>query len=251
MGFRELDQRVMKKILATTPAGITSQIETLCHEIAPDQRPTFVEHRPPPNALPRECFFKVARQVEREGGRLLFGWAIWEWPGVFIEAEHHSIWDSGDALIDITPHECPTNGVLFLPDPSAQYDFEHHTRRDNFRRALTDAPAVQDWLDASERFQRRLEASSVGREYRLSPSDQREIAALASEVEESKAEVYFHLANNLSVNSPCFCRSGKKFKNAAPPILDSRCQGRYFRSGFAARSTCFCASAGVQPLEAP
>lgn len=141
MIFRQLDKGVMEKVLSTTPGAISTAIETLCQDIAPGQTPTFIEHRPAPAARPRECFSNVADEVSRCGGELVFGWAIWEWPDIFIEAEHHSVWRSGEQLIDITPHECPTNGVLFLPDPSARYDFEGQTRRNNVRRPLTDRKA--------------------------------------------------------------------------------------------------------------
>jgi hypothetical protein len=33
--------------------------------------------------------------VERDGGSVLNGWLIREWPKVIIEAEHHAVWSDG------------------------------------------------------------------------------------------------------------------------------------------------------------
>jgi hypothetical protein len=47
------------------------------------------------------------------------GWAIWTVPGIYLEAEHHGVWQNkrGD-LIDVSPQMNAGRRLLFLPDPN-------------------------------------------------------------------------------------------------------------------------------------
>ena len=50
------------------------------------------------------------------------GWAVWEWPRVFIEAEFHAVWKHPDGLLlDIAPRQFSIPRVLPLPDPKRIY----------------------------------------------------------------------------------------------------------------------------------
>ena len=218
--FRELDGAVLENILSGTPSKITPEILDLCDRIVAGGTPEFVAHVPARGAIVRECFPNVTAHVRAEGGSLVYGWAIWEWPGVFIEAEHHAVWKSPNGLIDITPHEYTTNGVLFLADPTATYDFDGFSRRNNIKRATTDFPAVAEYLDISDLMFRTLEDASVGKEYRLSHGDLFRLQAMEDRKTQLKANIYFHLAEGKRPNDVCFCQSGIKFK---------KCCSRYFR----------------------
>ena len=39
-----------------------------------------------PDAKPGECFHNVRRCIEKSDGAEVFGWEIWSWPGVYVEA---------------------------------------------------------------------------------------------------------------------------------------------------------------------
>lgn len=218
--FRQVSQDALALILSGPPRTISSEILTLCDEIAPAETPRFIKLAPSETARVRECFFNVLDQVEKAGGDLVYGWAIWEWPGVFIEAEHHAAWLHEGQLVDVTPHEYPADRVLFLPDPSAVYDFEKSTRRNNWKRSVSSIAATERWIAATDRMHFKLESCSVGREYRLSASDQRELMLIGEDVARHKAEILLHLANVKRPNAACFCKSGKKFK---------KCCARLFR----------------------
>jgi len=219
--FREIDTTIFDTVLSGTPSAITRPILNLCADIPGGGAPEFIQHQPGPGAVVRECFNNVVDRVRLLGGDFVYGWAIWEWPGVFVEAEHHAVWRSPDGvLIDITPHEYPTHGVLFLPDPSATYDFQGFKRRDNVRRALIDIPAVTEFLQISAHTFQILEEASVGKEYRFSPRDLQQLQAMEDHRAQLKGSIYFHLARSKGPNDICFCRTGKKFK---------KCCSRYFR----------------------
>ena len=128
------------------------KILELCHKVAPGAQPVFIAINPDPRCDPGDCFANVRRKVLQEGGRIQYGWALWEWPGVFIEAEHHSVYEpsAGSAWHDLTP--CPRGSSrLFLPDDSATYDFESEgVRRDNVRLALSDGPLIDAFFKAGK-----------------------------------------------------------------------------------------------------
>lgn len=214
--FREINIEIFDTVLSGTPGYLSPEILLLSNEIAPDALPEIVAHHPAPGAVVRECFPNVIERVRTHGGELVYGWAIWEWPEVFIEAEHHGVWRSPEGmLIDITPHEYPTDGVLFLPDPSATYDFDNFTRRDNVRRAVTTLPAVAEFLDLSALSSRKLESVSVGKEYRMSERDLLQLQAIEDRKTALKKQIYFHLARSRNPTTDASAARGASSRSAA------------------------------------
>jgi hypothetical protein len=105
-----------------------------------------------------DCFNNVDAVTRQHGGAAVIGWHIIEWPGVFIEAEHHAVWhQSSGQLLDPTP-QVPTSGrIAFLADPSlGEWDFPN-----NRNQASTPDPAVKQFLEATADFRREYERSGV------------------------------------------------------------------------------------------
>jgi hypothetical protein len=114
----------------------------------------FLDITPDSGCKPADCFENVRRKLEKEGGRIQYGWALWEWPQVFIEAEHHAVFDPGGECSwrDVTPCQQRNRRRLFLPDDSATYDFSNEGfRRENIRFALCDDPLIQTLFKAARR----------------------------------------------------------------------------------------------------
>jgi hypothetical protein len=136
------------------PASISEKVLELCERINPNARPDFIAISPEAGCRPAECFFNVQRKVQKEGGRIQYGWALWEWPAVFIEAEHHAIYEPpvGSPWRDITPCLDNSKKRLFLPDDSATYDFENEgIRQDNHRLAISDDPLIEEFFKAAKK----------------------------------------------------------------------------------------------------
>ena len=105
-----------------------------CTSISTDQAPYLIDCIPLPNEPLMECVSIVPKQVAAYGGFQLTGWAIWEVPGLFIEAEFHAVWQQPSGVIlDVTPHAIPCRNILFLPDPKLQYEGR---QIDNIRKPL-------------------------------------------------------------------------------------------------------------------
>ncbi|MEY4269496.1 MAG: hypothetical protein RLZZ58_712, partial [Pseudomonadota bacterium] len=119
----------------TTPAAVTDRIRRACRAMAPHE-PIYVASIPDPDSRPSWCFANVAKRVARDGGTILHGWAIWQVAGLYIEAEHHAVWQADDgALTDISPQFAAPSTILFLPDPDTHYD----THRPRANRLFADA----------------------------------------------------------------------------------------------------------------
>jgi SEC-C motif len=197
-----------------TPLAVTDPIRKLCGQISPGVEPIFIPITPGADCKPFDCFAGVKRKVETEGGRIQFGWSIWEWPGVFIEAEHHAVYEppDGPPWIDITPSIEPQiiRRRLFLADDAAIYDFENEgVLRDNFRVALSDDPLIPQFFAASvERSDILNVLPGVGE-----ISVDAHTAARLSTLENDKTRLFFSLAMKYTPqNARCFCGSDQKFK---------------------------------------
>ena len=173
---------------------------------------------PEPDCEPLDCFNNVRRKLEREGGRIQFGYAIWTWPHVLLEAEHHAVYEPppGGDWRDITPARDPSiKRRLFLPDDTATYDFENEgVRKDNIRLALSNEPLIADFIAAAEERARIYNSiPGIGQ-----VTTGAAILARIRAAEYAQAQAQFQLAmKHTGPNDPCFCESGRKFK---------RCHGR-------------------------
>lgn len=199
-------------MLTRTPSADDRHIQDFCRRVAPEARPRLLEIIPDPQSLPQECFPNVARKVELEGGRIVFGWAVWEWPGVYIEAEHHAVYESPQgAWIDNTPS--PSSDIthrLFVRDDSAIYNFDNEgIRRDNQRQALARDPLIQAFFDSAKEYNTAMDRLPGFGEIQVSGAVARHIQALQME----NARLTMQLAMKYTPrNARCFCGSGRKFK---------------------------------------
>lgn len=136
---------------------IPAQLDTpetlnFCLQVVPDAHAVLIKNEPFSGAEVMDCFSNVEMVIEQNGGRAVYGWAIWQVPGVYIEAEFHCIWenDAGE-MLDITPYTYRTENILFLPDSTRIYRGQ---QVDNIRQALVNDPDVIRWLYlARKRFE--------------------------------------------------------------------------------------------------
>lgn len=109
-------------------------VQAFCAEVASKSSPALVLCSPRFDRPAKECFPIIKEQIASNGGSMVVGWAIWEWPGVFIEAEFHAVWASPDGqLSDLVPRSLLSQHIVFLPDLSRKYEGR---QVDNIRKAL-------------------------------------------------------------------------------------------------------------------
>ena len=196
-----------------TPKFVTASILDLCAQIRPGAKPLFIRVTPGPGCDVSNCFWNVKRKVDVEGGRIQYGWAIWETPHIFVEAEHHCVYESpgGRPLRDITPQVHPENDrVLFLPDDSAVYEFENEgVRRDNFRLAIVEDPLIEAFFRLAEEKNAILnEIPGIGM---VTLEGDTAVRFQRNEEEFAQLELYLKMKYTPQ-GAPCFCGSNQKFK---------------------------------------
>ena len=110
--------------------------------------PVYVKVQPEPGAIVSECFPNVERKDLSNGGKMLCGWQIWEWPNVMIKAEFHAIWQSPEGnWVDIPPKQDLEQTILFAHSTNRLYEGK---RVDNVRLALRDdrkRPAITSFIN--------------------------------------------------------------------------------------------------------
>lgn len=121
---------------------------SFCQHVCLGSKSIYVPVDPLPDKPINECFSIVPEHVASHGGEQKFGWSIWHWPMVFIEAEFHCIWKRPDGLlIDITPKLLPFDQILFLPDPNRHYEGR---QIDNIRKPISHDPLVKQFISLAE-----------------------------------------------------------------------------------------------------
>lgn len=137
-------------MLQNAPAEVTEQVLTFCEEIASESKPVYLSVEPLPYAIINECYTNVDRYIQAHGGTVQYGWQIWEWPKVMIEAEFHAVWVSPEGQYkDVTPKPRGINRVLFLPDHVRRYQGR---QINNIRKALKDTQSIKDYIDSFDRM---------------------------------------------------------------------------------------------------
>ncbi len=211
-----INPKILNKNFTTTPRQITPAIQNLCAEINANETPVFVPVKPDRDAILSECFHNVSQKVERDGGSMLYGWNLWEWSRVFVEAEHHAVWVKDGELIDVTPKHNGERKILFLPDPSRTYDFESQQRLINIKRSLGRYPSVESWIKASDDFQNAIERNSVGNQSSFSDFEMRHHQQA---IMNAMLDVILDLAADTKPRESCICASGKEFRKCCSKYI--------------------------------
>jgi hypothetical protein len=195
-----------------TPSEISSSLRELIDELVPRGLPVYVDVVPLENVSANDCFIHVPERVRTEGGAAVFGWSLYELPGVFVEAEAHSVWlrPNGDYL-DITPKNSKTGRVYFLPDSALRY--EGH-QINNIRKPVVHDPSIQAYLDTfTDEFNLLNRGNRAGQFGEISLADDEAIEY--QEIQIRRAEAFLRVLPRLpklGPYMPCPCGSGKKMK---------------------------------------
>ncbi len=181
----------MRTNFLRTPKTIDQTVTDFCLKINPDYSPRSVQVVPAKDSKNLDCFYNVQNQVKIHGGKIAYGWVIWVWPKVFIEAEHHAVWENDGKLVDITSRNDGEKTILFLPDPNRSYDFKCGKRIDNTRLPLSTSSKVIHLLEILSLRAQKLEES---REDGVIIMDRNEYELIQKEVTIAFNEVINELA---------------------------------------------------------
>jgi hypothetical protein len=134
----------------TIPDINNADVQELCHSLVREPKPIYVNHQPLPRKPVQECFPIVAQHITEYGGSQVFGWAIIEVPGMWLEAEFHTVWQNKESyLLDVTPRQSAFEKILFLPDPVRKYE---GLQVESIFRSLTQHPDVLRFIQLAHEF---------------------------------------------------------------------------------------------------
>jgi len=199
----------------TTVPVLNNKVKEFCKKIVVDIEPKYIEFLPEPDAMVLECIENVKVKVKRNGGSIIYGWQIWQFSRVMLEAEYHAVWknDTG-SLIDISPKQRNVKRVLFLEDPSLS---DTRTQIRNIRKALIKDSYIFEFIKNRERrfdFLNKGERAFQFGKIQLTDEESAEI----QELDKKSAEIVLFLMKKYGLNKPqrnepCRCGSGLKYKN--------------------------------------
>jgi hypothetical protein len=190
----------------TTPARIDASVRRLIQFVAPGARARYLEVRPESGATVNGCFSNVRAKRARDGGRMLCGWQLWEWPRVLVEAEFHAVWLSPHGeMVEITPKPNGERSVLFVPDERRGYEGR---MVDNVRMALHEDQLIEHFIRVSGAIVQVMVRSgrATGHGHVWVPSEQ--IAPLR----QAQRFLGRSIHSGLREHDPCLCGSGSRYR---------------------------------------
>jgi hypothetical protein len=168
------------------------------------------------DAKPLYCFPNVYTKIEKQGGSMICGWALWGNEMLF-EAEFHSVWKSPKGeLIDITPHDnYDSDHILFLPDSSIVYEGQ---LVDNIRINNMGNPLVDDFIKVSEFLHRiRLTGEKVDYDFVLMGG----AAILTNFLIDWKSGLEKFILKGKRSKDSCFCGRPFTYENCHGKEIDT------------------------------
>ncbi|MBO9792755.1 SEC-C domain-containing protein [Xanthomonas phaseoli] len=192
--------------ITTTPPEITRAVRRLTESVVRGAEPVYLDVQPEADAIVHECFPNVQAKVARDGGQMLCGWQLWEWPHVLVEAEFHAVLVSpAGEMVDITPKPEGETRILFVPDPRRRYE---GLAIDNVRMPLRDDLLIKHFIQMSEAIVQVMNRGERSSQYG-------EVSVPANEIQpllQARDFLGQSLGAGLREHAPCLCGSGSKYK---------------------------------------
>ncbi|MGI6093238.1 MAG: hypothetical protein GX348_10900 [Veillonellaceae bacterium] len=190
------------------PNKITKEVEELCHRINEDRQPVYVTvDTTVPASQDTDCIKNVALKIVKDGGDFQFGWAIWEWPSVMLEAEFWVVWVNHDGqLIDVTPRG-RGDKILFISDDKTNFEGKPI---DSILQPILDHPLIMQYIEINQQIWQRTDALTAAGKSEMAICEV--VAPLIEQKDALEKEIDETLSGGVGRNDLCPCGSGKKFK---------------------------------------
>lgn len=126
-----------------TPDIEREHVRIFCSDISGGNLPRILQLAPHPKASFHRCVQNVETIVSIYGGKALSGWHISEWPGLYLEARSHDVWECHEGkIIDPTPTTMRFLATAFVEDVRVK-ELNGHTSR---IKILVDDDLVYDFI---------------------------------------------------------------------------------------------------------
>jgi len=195
-----------------SPIEITAPVQQLIDRIGSEYMHEIVPIVPEADAKPGSSYNNVKNKVARDGGNIVYGWAVSS--GDFIcEGEHYAVWEDNDGnLTDITPHQPEADNLLFIPDDRYSYEGKHIA---GIRVSAGDNPLIahlillSDMKDFLLQFATRVDDENI--------NFNTYTGNMYNHYNALRENVLLYLADGGKMGTPCYCKSLRPY---------SKCHGK-------------------------
>lgn len=201
----------MKVVLTQLPEMVTPDIERACRSTGLQGSPVFVRLQPAPDAVANRCIHNVQRTAEQGCGELVLGWKIYVWPRVLVQLIGHAVLRSREQLVCITPDRHGDQQVLFVADPSIQFDAsDPMARMPSLQVALDPHADVTNFISVEEQIHAlKAKYPPWSESLLLRGAD----AVLLKRLQAMRLRLIREIAlRTRKPNERCVCDSGRKFR---------------------------------------
>ncbi|PQJ08926.1 hypothetical protein CJD36_021930 [Flavipsychrobacter stenotrophus] len=217
--YDEIQKLPFHKKTATSPKTTNNHIEKLLNQLNVEFDPEIIPVRVEPEAKTKSCYYNVEEKMKRDGGKIHYGWAIWQ-SQYLCEAEHHSVWEDNEGeLVCVTPREQRYDKIMFVPDNNRVYK---GVSISNVALNISGNPLIDDFIKI--RY-------AICKLYEYGERKDVEVVVLPKcandaitecDITSGAIEVFYLLGNKPTSN--CYCRSLKPYRQCHGKDIDKKLQ---------------------------
>jgi hypothetical protein len=175
-----------------------------------------------PYSLPNKCPYNVKRYVDENGGKIIFGWALYVWPKVLLDCIGHAVVEKEDgSFLCITPNKDGSDKILFLRDEKIQFDYsDPNARVGSIQLPLRTDKKIEEIIRISKDIRDiKIKYPVTSGNMYVSGEDGMRI----QELETIKGEIIGKILIEITgPNDQCPCGSGRKYKRCCKPFNNKK-----------------------------
>lgn len=185
------------------PKRLTGKMVEFCETIGKPGAAVYIPFYPEDGIKIYDCMGAVKQKIMRDGGRACYGWVIWQWANMILEAVAYIMWKGDDGrLIDVTPEKGDYESVLFIPDPGLD-SLEEMGRRI----PITNSVLVKELLEITDKCENVMRENTC-----RTPADVERMREIILPYKKRKDEILRIISRPADRNETCPCGSGMKYK---------------------------------------
>ncbi|RXG31425.1 hypothetical protein [Leeuwenhoekiella palythoae] len=193
-------------------------LEKIDSEFESEQVPVKIEKY----SEPLNCFGNVDKKIELDGGKVHYGWVIYQ-TDILCEAERHAVWENeNEELIDITPREIDFEEIMFVSDNNFEYKGQII---DNYRVNTTKNKVVDHFIKVCETLSKFYSLGKRKNDWELEIESH--IRNIIYEYEDLKSQLELYISRGGNLRTKCICGGNKNYKNCHGKTLMERIDNDY------------------------